>query len=105
MTITREDLQNERRWQNTCHIDFAQSFQNWYRHATWPRLTCVVSHPRGRRSKIKFAKRFFVDGVEVFTCSGLLERLNTPAAAPPTSTRASPLSAGEGPNHTESMRP
>jgi hypothetical protein len=81
MTITREDLQRERQWRHTSHIDFAQSFQNWYRHVTWPRLTCVVSHPRGRRSKIKFSKRFFVDGIEVMTCTELLEALNKPQLA------------------------
>jgi hypothetical protein len=81
MTITREDLQRERRWHNAGHVDFSQSFQNHYRHATWPRLTCVVEHPRGRRSKVKFSKRFFVDGVEVYNCTGLLDRLNQPLLA------------------------
>lgn len=76
--ITRADLKQSK-MAFTAHVDGRDFFQNHYRNDTWPRLACIVTSPRRRGSKVEFSKRFFVDGVEVFRCSDLLERLNAPA--------------------------
>jgi hypothetical protein len=78
--ITRNDLTNTT-MRFVRHVDGSGFFQNHYANDAYPRLTCIVEHPRGRRSKITASKRFFVDGVEVFGCRELLERMNAPAAA------------------------
>lgn len=78
--ITRDDLkQSTMRFR--FHVDGNDYFQNHYTNFRWPRLTCVVTHPRRRKSKVAFSRRFFVDGFEVTKCSELLARLNAPALA------------------------
>jgi hypothetical protein len=73
--ITREDLK-QTKMQFAMHLDGSGFFQNHYVNTRWPRLTCIVTNPRGRNSKAVFSKRFYVDGVEVTGCRELLERLN-----------------------------
>lgn len=80
MTITRADLKNST-MSFVYHVDFSDFFENHFRNDVYPRLTCVVAGPRRHRSKVMPSKRFFVDGVEVFGCRELLERLNTPQLA------------------------
>jgi hypothetical protein len=78
--ITRNNLTNTT-MRMFMHVDGRDFFQNHYANDAYPRLSCIVEQPRGRRSKIITSKRFFVDGIEVFGCRELLERLNAPAAA------------------------
>ena len=76
--ITRSDLEKSRRWKFVCHVDGSDHFQNHYANETYPRLTCVVTRARRRRSKIQPSKHFYVDGTQVFGCRELLEKLNSP---------------------------
>ncbi|WKA31571.1 hypothetical protein [Bradyrhizobium roseum] len=76
--ITREDLKNSK-MHFTMHLDLSDSYQDHYRNDAYPRLTCFVAMPRRRGSKVEPAKRFFVDGIEVFGCRELLALLNAPA--------------------------
>jgi hypothetical protein len=78
--ITREDL-TQSKMVFTAHVDGTDYIQNHFRNNRWPRFGAIVTSPRGRKSKVVFSKRFFVDGVEVFRCSDLLERLNAPQLA------------------------
>lgn len=78
--ITRDQLKRTT-MRFSMHADFSDSFQNHYVNDAHPRLTCIVTSPRRRNSKAVFSKRFYVDGVEVFGCRELLERLNTPRLA------------------------
>ena len=78
--ITRADLAATK-MRFTMHADFSDCFQNHYHNDAHPRFTCIVTSPRRRNSKVIFSKRFVVDGVEVFRCSELLERLNAPRLA------------------------
>ena len=73
--ITREDLKRSK-MRFTAHLDGSDYFQNHFRNDAYPRLTCVVTSPRRRGSKVGFSKRFFVDDVEASRCSDLLDRLN-----------------------------
>lgn len=78
--ITREDLVATTMI-FVCHVDGSDFYANHFRNATYPRLTATVTGPRRRRSKVRPGKRFFVDGVQVTTCTELLERLNQPQLA------------------------
>lgn len=78
--ITRNDLK-QTTMRFSAHMDARDFFQNHYVNDVHPRLTCIVTSPRNARSKVAFAKRFYVDGVEVFGCLELLERLNAPRLA------------------------
>jgi hypothetical protein len=75
--ITRDDLKQSKMLMRL-HADGRDHFENHYANDRWPRLTCIVTHPRRRNSKVEFSKRFYVDGVEVTSCSELLARLNAP---------------------------
>lgn len=78
--ITRDDLVASKMI-FVCHVDGSDFYADHYRNTIYPRLTCTITGPRRRRSKIQPGKRFFVDGVEVATCTELLERLNEPRLA------------------------
>jgi hypothetical protein len=78
--ITRDELKRTT-IRFTLHADLRDSFQNHYTNDAFPRLTCIVTSPRNARSKVVFSKRFYVDGVEVFGCRELLDRLNAPRPA------------------------
>lgn len=80
ITITREQLAASN-FKFVCHVDGSDYYQNHYVNETWPRLTATVTGPRRRRSKVRQGKAFFVDGIQVTTCSELLERLNKPMLA------------------------
>jgi hypothetical protein len=75
--ITRDDLKQSKMLFRA-HLDARDHFENHYANNRWPRLTCVVTNPRRRNSKVVFSKRFYVDGVEVTGCRELLARLNAP---------------------------
>lgn len=75
--ITRADLVASKMI-FVCHVDGSDFYADHYRNTTYPRLTCTVTGPRRRRSKVQPGKCFFVDGVQVTGCAELLERLNKP---------------------------
>lgn len=79
-SITRADLEASK-MEFVCHVDGSDYYANHFRNTTYPRLTCTVTGPRRRRSKIPPGKSFFVDGVRVTTCTELLEQLNKPQLA------------------------
>lgn len=78
--ITRADLVASK-MVFVCHVDGSDFYQNHYCNTTYPRLTCTITGPRRRRSKVQPGKQFFVDGVQVATCTDLLARLNKPKLA------------------------
>lgn len=78
--ITRDDLVASK-MAFVCHVDGSDFYADHYRNTTYPRLTCTITGPRRRRSKVQRGKAFFVDGVRVATCTELLERLNRPQLA------------------------
>lgn len=78
--ITRKDLKLSK-MRLAFHLDGSDYCANHYANVTWPKLTCIVTHPRRRKSRVVYSKRFYFDGREVSGCRELLDLMNAASAA------------------------